>query len=104
MNKYKYLRKSKREIEELKIRNIFPYKYFIIDYSYIYKRWELVNVDLDGEEDSGEGWYFILSAEDGKEYKRKIQDVYGVQDFKYLKEKVNKLNKKGVNRNVNKKM
>ena len=50
-------------------------------------------VTLDGEIDNGECWYFVLSDEEGWEYQKEIQEIYGVEDLNYLKEKVNKLNK-----------
>ena len=93
MKENKMLRKSKKELEELKIRNTFPLKYFIIDYSIFHKRYILVNVSLDSEIDDGEKWYFVLSDEEGWEYQKEIQEIYGIEDLQYLEEKVNKLNK-----------
>ena len=93
MKKNKMLRKSKKELEELKIRNTFPFKYFIIDYSIFLKRHVLINVTLDEERDDGVNWYFVLSDEEGWEYQKEIQEIYGIEDLNYLNEKVNKLNK-----------
>ena len=85
--------KEIEELEEFKIRNTFPFKYFIIDYSIFLKRYVLVNVSLDEERDNGEQWYFVLSDEEGWEYQKEIQEIYGIEDLNYLNEKVNKLNK-----------
>lgn len=93
MKENKMLRKSKKELEKLKIRNTFPFKYFIIDYSIFLKKYMLVNVSLDEERYDADGHYFVLSDEEGWEYQKEIQEVYGIEDFNYLKEKVNKLNK-----------
>lgn len=93
MKENKMLRKSKKELEELKIRNTFSFKYFIIDYSIFLKRYVIVNVSLDEERDDGKQWYFVLSDEEGWEYQKEIQEVYGIEDLQYLEEKVNKLNK-----------
>lgn len=89
----KMLRKRKKELEEFKIRNTFPFKYFIIDYSIFLKRYVIVNVSLDEERDDGKQWYFVLSDEEGWEYQKEIQEIYGIEDLKYLEEKVNKINK-----------
>lgn len=93
MKENKMLRKSEKELEELKIRNTFPFRYFIIDYSIFLKRYVIVNVSLDEERDDGKQWYFVLRDEEGWEYQKEIQDIYGIEDLDYLKEKVNKLNK-----------
>lgn len=93
MKENEMLRKSKRELEKLKIRNAFPFGYFIIDYSIFLKRYVLVNVSLDEERDNGEEWYFVLRDEEGWEYQKEIQEIYGIEDLKYLEEKVNKLNR-----------
>lgn len=76
-------------------RNIFTFKYFIINYSLIYKCWELINVELDSEIYDGGSWYFVLKDELGNEYHRNLEEIYGVEDIDYLKDKVNKLNKGG---------
>ena len=93
MKENKILRKSEKELKELKIRNTFPFRYFIIDYSIFLKRYVIVNVSLDEERYDGERWYFILSDEEGWEYQKEIQEIYGIEDLQYLEEKVNKLNK-----------
>ena len=93
MKENKILRKSEKELKELKIRNTFPFRYFIIDYSIFLKRYVIVNVSLDEERYDGERWYFVLSDEEGWEYQKEIQEIYGIEDLKYLEEKVNKLNK-----------
>lgn len=85
--------KLKKELEKLKIRNAFSFKYFIIDYSIFLERYVLVNVSLDEERYDGDNWYFVLSDEEGWEYQKEIQKIYGIEDLDYLKEKVNKLNK-----------
>lgn len=54
MKENKMLRKSKKELEELKIRN---------------------------------------TDEEGWEYQKEIQEIYGIEDLQYLEEKVNELNK-----------
>lgn len=71
----------------------FYFKYLIINYSNIYKCWELINVDLDCEIYDGGAWYFVLKDELGKEYHRFLEEIYGTEDINYLKYKVNKLNK-----------
>ena len=93
MKENKTLRKSKKELEKLKIRNAFSFKYFIIDYSIFLERYVLVNVSLDEERYDGDNQYFVLSDEEGWEYQKEIQEIYGIEDLNYLNEKVNKLNK-----------
>ena len=53
----------------------------------------IINVSLDEERDDGKQWYFVLRDEEGLEHQKEIQEVYGIEDLDYLKEKVNKLNK-----------
>ena len=81
------------KILKVERRNTFTFKYFIINYSLIYKCWELINVDLDSGIYDGEVWYFVLKDELGDEYHRYLDEIYGVEDIDYLKDKVNKLNK-----------
>ena len=52
----------------------------------------IINVSLDEERDDGKQWYFVLRDEEGLEHQKEIQEVYGIEDLDYLKEKVNKLN------------
>lgn len=87
MKENKMLRKSKKELEELKIRNTFPFKYFIIDYSIFLERYVLVNVTLDEERYDGESWYFVLSDEEGWEYQKKNTGSLRSRRFRLFKRK-----------------
>lgn len=75
----------------------YEYKYYILVYSNIYNKWKILNVDLDSEIDTENNSYFVLIDSFNNRYKRRIEEIYGKQDLKYLKNKINELNKKKEN-------